>query len=115
MPKKIFIVLLFLAQIAHTKEINVALITDGPTGKEADSLGLIRKNLNKIMSNPQRVKLRKVNIFNTGLDEKKLKSVVNKIMTRKDIDLVIALGPKAGAYVSHKDFKIKIPTIAAPI
>ena len=115
MIKKLILALLLLNQIVYAKEVNVALITDGNKRDVSEALGLIRKNLNKVMSNPKAVKFKRINLIHGGLDEKILIKKIDQLMNRKDIDLIIALGPMAGAYLSSKNLKIKIPTIAAPI
>jgi outer membrane protein TolC len=101
--------------MAQAKDINIALITDGTKVQESEALAYVRKNLNKIMSNPKRIKFKKVNLIHLGNDEDIMSQEIEKLMNRKDIDLVIALGGMVAAYFSAKNYNIKIPTMAAPI
>jgi len=111
-----FIILLFvLIQTVSAKDVNVALIMDGLKDERIQALKLIRNNLKKTMSKPQEIVIKKKNIIFAGLDEKKIKREFNKLMKRKEIDLIIAMGPLVSAYIASKDLKLKKPTMVAPI
>ncbi|RLA64827.1 MAG: hypothetical protein DRQ88_10315 [Epsilonproteobacteria bacterium] len=111
--KKLIFIVLVLTQTVCAKDVNVALIMDGTSDYKIQAVKLIKNNLKKVMERSSTIKFK--NIIFGGVNENTLRKKLKKLIKRKDVDLVITLGPIVSAIAASKEFKLKKPVIATPI